>query len=250
MRFDNQVAVVTGGSGGIGAACVRRFAREGASVVIADLATESITALASEIEGQGGQALAVACDISSPSDVVALFEKTLARFGKVDILAACAGILRLNPINDVSDAEWSLVIETNLTGTFLCVRAAQAAMVSQRKGKIVMVSSGASAGWANRIHYSASKAGIEAMVGTLAKELGPSNINVNAVAPGAVDTQMPRQHAAWLGEDYETFSARVAAQVPLRRTGTPEEQAAVIAFLCSDDASYVSGQVIEVNGGL
>ena len=249
VRFDGRVAVVTGGGGGIGAACVRRFAREGAAVVIADVDIESISELANEIEGQGGHALAVTCDVSKTRDVESLFEKTLARFGQVDILVACAGILRLNPIGAVSDDEWASVIDTNLTGTFYCVRAAQAAMAPREQGKIVLLSSGAAAGFSNRIHYSASKAGIEAMVGTLASELGPSNINVNAVAPGFVDTQMPRQHAHWLGEDYAAFSARIAAQVPLRRRGTVEEQAAVITFLCSDDASYVTGQVISVSGG-
>ena len=109
---------------------------------------------------------------------------------------------------------------------------------------------GAARGWKARIHYSAAKAGIESMTRVLATELGPSNINANAVAPGFVETRMPEQHAAWLGEDYEAFKARNEAQIPLRRVGTPEEQAAVITFLCSDDASYVSGQIVSVSGGV
>jgi len=123
-------------------------------------------------------------------------------------------------------------------------------MVPRQQGKIVLLSSGAAKGWPSRIHYGAAKAGIQAMAHTLALELGPSNINVNAVAPGLVETRMPQQHAEWLGEDYETFKAEGAANVPLRRIGTPEEQAAVITFLCSDDASYVSGQIVPVNGGV
>jgi 3-oxoacyl-[acyl-carrier protein] reductase len=123
-------------------------------------------------------------------------------------------------------------------------------MVTRRYGKMVLLSSGAARGFKWRIHYSAAKAGIEAMTRVLAIELGPSNINVNAVAPGLVETRMPREHAAWLGEDYDAFKARNVAQIPLGRVGTPEEQAAVITFLCSDDASYITGQTVSVNGGV
>jgi 3-oxoacyl-[acyl-carrier protein] reductase len=250
MRFKDRVAIVTGGGRGIGAATARRLAQDGASVVIADLDEGPAREIAAEITTGGGQALAVGCDVSDRRSVEALFASAIERFGQVDILVACAGILRFNLVEDVSDDEWDAVIDTHLKGMFLCAQAAAKVMVPRKFGKLVLLSSGAAHGWRARIHYSAAKAGIEAMTRVLATELGPANINVNAVAPGFVDTRMPQQHAAWLGEDYATFKAEGAALIPLRRVGTPEEQAAVITFLCSDDASYVSGQIVSVNGGV
>ena len=250
MRFKDRVAIVTGGGRGIGAATARRFAQDGASVVIADLDEGPAREIAAEITTGGGQALAVGCDVIDRRSVEALFTAAIERFGQVDILVACAGILRFNLVEDVSDEEWDAVIDTHLKGMFLCAQAAQKVMVPRRSGKIVLLSSGAARGYRARIHYSAAKAGIEAMTRVLAIELGPSNINVNAVAPGFVETRMPQQHAAWLGKDYEAFKADVIAQTPLRRAGTPEEQAAVITFLCSDDAAFVTGQIVAVSGGI
>jgi 3-oxoacyl-[acyl-carrier protein] reductase len=250
VRFDARVALVTGGGRGIGAACVRSFAGDGAAVVIADVDDAPAKDLAVEIGHRGGQALAVECDVADHDSVGALFKAAIARFSKIDFLVTCAGILRFNLVQDVAEAEWDSVVDTHLKGTFLCAQAAQAVMVPRREGRMVLLSSGAAKGYPARIHYSAAKAGIEAMTRVLAIELGPSNINVNAVSPGLVETRMPEQHAKWLGEDYDTFRDRVISQTPLRRVGTPEEAAAVITFLCSDDASFVSGQVVAVGGGL
>jgi 3-oxoacyl-[acyl-carrier protein] reductase len=250
MRFSNRVAIVTGGGRGIGQATVRRLAEDGAAVVIADIDDGPARELAADVERSGRQALAVRCDVSQRASVDALFEAAVARFGQVDFLVACAGILRFNLVQDISEDEWDAVIDTHLKGTFLCAQAATKVMVPRRFGKIVLLSSGAARGYATRVHYSAAKAGIQAMTRALAIELGPSNINVNAVAPGLADTRMPQQHADFLHEDYEAFKARIAAQTPLRRVGTPEEQAAVIAFLCSDDAAFISGETLTVSGGL
>ena len=167
----------------------------------------------------------------------------------MDFLVTCAGILRFNPLQDISEAEWDQVVDTHLKGTFLCAQAACKAMMPRRFGKIVMLSSGAAAGWPKRAHYSSAKAGIQSLMHTIALEMGEFNINVNAVAPGFVETRMPQQHADFLGENYEAFRARVVGTTPLRRVGTPEEQAAVITFLCSDDAAFITGQTISVSGG-
>jgi 3-oxoacyl-[acyl-carrier protein] reductase len=250
VRFKDRVAMVTGGGRGIGAAAVRRFAQDGASVVVADLDEGPARALAAEIEQGGGRALAVGCDVSQRRSVEAVFEAAIERFGQVDFLVTCAGILRFNLVQDVTDDEWNAVIDTHLRGTFLCAQAAQRVMVPRAYGKLVLLSSGAARGYPARIHYSAAKAGIQAMTRVLAIELGPSNINVNAVAPGFVETRMPQQHAEWLTEDYETFKTRIVSQTPLRRAGTPEEQAAVITFLCSDDAGFLTGETLVVSGGL
>lgn len=250
MRFTDRVAVVTGGGRGIGAATVRRFAQEGAAVVIADLDEEPARELVAEIEKAGGQALAVGCDVSQRSSVEALFGAAVEHFGQVDIAVLCAGILRFNLVENVTDEEWDAVIDTHLKGMFLCSQAAAKVMVPRKSGKLVLLSSGAARGYKARVHYSAAKAGIESMTRVLAIELGPSNINVNAVAPGFVETRMPQQHAEWLHKDYATFKAEVIANTPLRRAGTPEEQAAVITFLCSDDASFVTGEILSVSGGI
>ena len=250
MHFADRVAIVTGGGRGIGAATAKRLAQDGAAVVIADLDPGPAAEVAADIEHAGGRSHAMGTDVSQRSSVEALFGTAMERFGQVDFLVTCAGILRFNLIQDITDDEWRAVIDTHLKGTFLCAQAAQKVMVPRKYGKIVFLSSGAASGYPARIHYSAAKAGIQAMTHALALELGPSNINVNAVAPGLVDTRMPQQHAEWLGEDYEAFKARIVSQTPLRRVGTPEEQSAVIAFLCSEDAAFMTGQTLSVGGGL
>jgi 3-oxoacyl-[acyl-carrier protein] reductase len=249
MRFDGQVALVTGAGRGIGAATARRLASEGAAVVISDVDITPAQQVVDEIVAAGGRGRAIACDVTERPSVEAMFQESVSEFGTVDILVACAGILRDNLVHKMTDDDWDTVIDTHLKGTYLAAQAAQRKMVEQKRGKMVFISSTSALGNRGQTNYSAAKAGLQGMARTLAIELGRFNINVNAVAPGFVDTRMTRSTAERIGVDYETFKADTAADIPLGRIGTPEDVAAVITFLASDDARYVSGQTLYVRGG-
>jgi 3-oxoacyl-[acyl-carrier protein] reductase len=244
MRFEGKTALVTGGAKGIGAATARRFASEGATVVVADFDEAAAQATAAEIGG-----VAVRCDVTSRGDVEAAVAAAIERGGSLDLLVTCAGIIRDNLLHKMTDEDWAAVIDTHLKGTFLAVRAAQGPMVEQRSGKMVLVSSTSALGNRGQANYSAAKAGLQGLTKTLAIELGPFGINANCVAPGFIATAMTQQTADRIGVSFEDFQEHVAKEVPLRRVGQPEDVAGTIAFLCSEDASYVSGQVIYVAGG-
>jgi 3-oxoacyl-[acyl-carrier protein] reductase len=235
---------VTGGGRGIGAATARLLAADGARVAVSDLDEAPAREVASAIGGFG-----VACDVSERGSVEAMVERTVAELGRLDILVTCAGIIRDNLIFKMTDEDWDAVIDTHLKGTFLCARAAQKHMVEKKYGKMVFLSSTSALGNRGQANYSAAKAGLQGMARTLAIELGPFNVNVNTVAPGFVETRMTRATAERMGMDYETFKLGAASQIPLRRIGQPEDIASVIAFLCSDESSFVSGQTIYVRGG-
>src|SRR5437588_2550751 len=170
-------------------------------------------------------------------------------FGRLDILVACAGLIRDNLIYKMTDEDWDLVIDTHLKGTFYAARAAQKLMVEQKYGKMVFLSSTSALGNRGQANYSAAKAGLQGIARTLAIELGPFNINVNTVAPGFVETRMTRATAERMGVDFDAFKIGAASQIPLGRIGQPEDIASVIAFLCSDESSFISGQTIYVRGG-
>lgn len=238
MRFDEKVALVTGGARGIGAATAARFAEEGARVAVTDL----------DFEGEGG-ALQIRCDVTKRDEVEAAVAQTVSDLGRLDILVTCAGVIRDNLLHKMTDDDWETVINTHLRGTFLAAQAAQAHMVEQRSGKMVLISSTSALGNRGQTNYAAAKAGIQGMAKTLAIELGPFGINVNCVAPGFVVTRMTAQTAERVGVEFEQFQEYAAEQIPLRRVGQPEDIASVIAFLSSEDASFVSGQVIYVRGG-
>jgi len=247
-RFEGRVALVTGGGRGIGAATANRFAAEGAAVVVSDLDHEPAEAVAQQIRDGGGRALAVACDVTQRAAVEALFEAATREFETVDILVTCAGIIRDNLVHKMSDDDWDLVIDTHLRGTFLCAQAAQRLMVPRRFGKMVFLSSNSALGNRGQANYSAAKAGLQGMARTLAIELGPFNINVNAVAPGFVETRMTRAVAERTGIDYDALKKAAAERAALRRTGKPEDIAGIITFLCSEEASFVTGQTLYATG--
>lgn len=242
MRFDGKNALVTGGARGIGAATAERLASEGARVVVADFDEAAAQETASRI---GGGAVAVRCDVTKRDELEAAVEAA----GGVDILVTCAGIIRDNLLFKMTDDDWDAVIDTHLKGTFYAVRAAQKDMTERKSGKIVTVSSTSALGNRGQTNYSAAKAGMQGMTKTWAIELGPFGVNVNCVAPGFVATAMTQQTAERVGVDFEDFQKYAAEQTALKRIGQPEDIAGVIAFLCSEDAAYVSGQVIYIRGG-
>ena len=244
MRFTDRVALVTGGGRGIGAATAGRLASEGARVMVSDMDLEPAREVAEPIGG-----VAVACDVTQRDQVEEMVARAVRELGRLDVLVCCAGIIRDNLLFKMTDDDWDLVIDTHLKGTFLCARAAQKAMVAQKYGKMVFLSSTSALGNRGQTNYSTAKAGLQGMARTLALELGPFNINVNAVAPGFVETRMTRATAERMGVDFEAFKIGAASQIPLQRIGQPEDIASVIAFLCSDESSFVSGQTIYVRGG-
>jgi 3-oxoacyl-[acyl-carrier protein] reductase len=244
QRFSGKTALVTGGARGIGAATSALLAAEGADVVVADFDLEEAEKTASAVGGR-----AVGCDVTSREQVEAAVAAAAAPSGRLDVLVTCAGIIRDNLLHKLTDDDWDAVIATHLRGTFLAAQAAQRLMVAQRSGSMVLISSVSALGNRGQANYSAAKAGIQGMTKTLAIELGPFGITVNCVAPGFVATAMTEQTAARIGMTFEEFTEMVAAEVPLRRVGQPDDIARVIAFLCSADAAYVSGQVVYVRGG-
>jgi 3-oxoacyl-[acyl-carrier protein] reductase len=248
-RFSDQVAIVTGAAGGIGLATARRLAAEGAVVVLVDRDADGVAAAAGELVRQGADAEGRAADVADATQVDALVADVAERHGRLDVLVNNAGITRDNLLFKLTDEEWDSVLDVNLKSVFPCSRAAQRAMVPARRGAIVSLSSRSALGNRGQANYAAAKAGIRGLTATMAIELGPFGIRANAVAPGYVATVMTAATAARVGLDPVEHRERAAASTPLRRVGQPEEVASVIAFLASDDAAYVTGQTIEVNGG-
>jgi 3-oxoacyl-[acyl-carrier protein] reductase len=244
VRFDGKTALVTGGAKGIGAATAKLLAGEGATVIVADFDEAAAQETAQAIVGH-----AVRCDVTSREDVEAAVAIAVERGGGLDILVTCAGIIRDNLLFKMTDGDWDAVIDTHLKGTFYAARAAQAQMVTQKSGKIVLISSTSALGNRGQTNYATATAGLQGMTKTLAIELGPFGVNVNCVAPGFIATAMTQQTAERMGVPFEEFMEAAAEQTPLKRVGQPEDVASTIAFLCSEDASYVSGQVVYVRGG-
>jgi 3-oxoacyl-[acyl-carrier protein] reductase len=248
-KLDGRVAVVTGAGRGIGAAEAIKMAQEGASVAVLDLSAEAGQDTVAAIKKAGGEAVAIACDVSSAKQVGAAFEEVAHRFGRIDILVNNAGLLRDNLLFKMSEDDWDMVLDVHLKGSFLCSQAVQQYMVEQEYGRIIMTSSIVALGNKGQVNYSAAKAGLQAMARTLALELGRFNVTVNAVAPGWIETEMTKEAAERVGITMEDMKERFAKNIPLRRFGKPEDVANVVAFLASDEASYISGETIYVAGG-
>ncbi|MEV4555420.1 3-oxoacyl-ACP reductase FabG [Kitasatospora sp. NPDC049285] len=248
-RFEGKVAIVTGAAQGIGAATARRLAEEGAAVAVVDLTAERAEGTVKEITAAGGTARAYGCDVADYDAVEAVFAAVVEELGGVHILVNNAGITRDNLFFKMPKSDWDTVLTVNLTSAYNCSHVVQKYFVAQKYGKIVSLSSRSALGNRGQANYAAAKAGIQGLTATLAIELGPFNVNVNAVAPGYIATSMTAATAERVGATAEEHQAEVAQRTPLRRVGRPEEIASVVAFLASEDAGYVSGQTLYVNGG-
>jgi 3-oxoacyl-[acyl-carrier protein] reductase len=249
IQITGRVAIVTGAGRGIGSATAKRLAQDGAKVGVIDLKEEFCQETVQAIQAAGGEAIALGCNVANSEEVENAVSKVASHFGRLDILVNNAGVLRDNLLFKMSDDDWDTVMNVHLKGSFVCSRAAQKYMVQQKYGKIINTSSTSALGNRGQANYSAAKAGLQGFTKTLAIELGPFNINVNAVAPGFIVTDMTKETALRVGADFEENQKLAAQRIPLRRVGQPEDIANVIAFLASEEASYVSGQIIYVNGG-
>lgn len=245
MKLENKVSMITGAARGIGKAIAVLFAREGSDLAICDVDQGALDATKSEIEkSTGRKVLAEKVDVTSLKEVEEFAKKTLDNFGNLDILVNNAGITRDNLLLRMSENEWDAVLNVNLKGAFNCIKAVTRPMMKQRGGKIInMASIIGLIGNAGQANYSASKGGLIALTKTVAKELGSRNINVNAIAPGFIQTDMTDK----LGEEAKE---KLLGLIPLSRMGSPEDVAKIALFLASDDSAYVTGQVIQVDGGM
>jgi 3-oxoacyl-[acyl-carrier protein] reductase len=249
-KLAGKVAVVTGASKGIGAEIAKHLAAEGAAVVVNySSSRDGADRVVAEISANGGRALAVHANVAKGAEIERLFAEAKEAFGRLDILVNNAGITRDNLLYKMPEDDWDRVIAVHLRGAFLCSRAAQKPMVERKYGRIISLSSTSALGNRGQANYSAAKAGLQGFTRTLAIELGPFGITANAVAPGFIDTDMTRATAQRLGITFDQMSEALSKEIPLRRVGQPSEVASVIAFLASEDASYVSGQIIYVKGG-
>jgi 3-oxoacyl-[acyl-carrier protein] reductase len=245
----SRVAVVTGGARGIGAAVAVRLASDGMAVAVVDLDEQASARTSDAITAAGGHAIAIGADVTDERAAAAAVERATAELGPVTVLINNAGILRDNLIFKMSLDDWDSVLGVHLRGAFLMTRAAQAQMVKAGWGRIVNLSSISAQGNRGQVNYSAAKAGMQGFTKTLAIELGRFGITANAIAPGFTETEMTRATAARMGVEFEEWKTAMARDIPVGRIGQPADIAALASFLCSEEAGFVSGQVIYVAGG-
>jgi 2-hydroxycyclohexanecarboxyl-CoA dehydrogenase len=247
VQTGGRVAVVTGGAAGMGAAIGHRLAGQGCKVAVLDIDGEAAEQTAKDLQSSGATAIAAPVDVSDRGAVDAALARVRAELGPVEIMVTSAGIDRFESFVEISLESWDRMIAVNLTGTFHCIQSAVPDMLAAGWGRVVTISSSSAQSGSNRMaHYVASKGGIISLTKALALELAPNGITVNTIPPGFIDTPMARRAEA--RGDLPSIDA-VAARTPVRRAGTPDDIAAACAFLCSDDAGYITGQQINVNGG-
>ena len=243
----SRVAVVTGAASGMGLAIAKRLAQEHHRVALLDLDGDAAERAAEELRGSGTNALAAKVDVTVRSAVDEALDRVRNELGAIEIMATSAGLDEFVPFTEITPAQWERMLAVNLTGTFHCVQAAVPDMLTGGWGRIVMISSSSAQSGAPRMaHYVASKGGVLGLTKALAVELGPKGITVNTIPPGAIDTPMSRRAQA-TGDLPSTDT--IARMIPVRRTGTPEDIAAACAFLCSEEAGYITGQQINLSGG-
>jgi 3-oxoacyl-[acyl-carrier protein] reductase len=244
-----RIAIVTGSARGIGAGTAKRLASDGMAVAVLDLKEADGANTVSEIEKAGGKAIAVGADVSNAEQVEAAVAKVAAELGEPTVLVNNAGVTRDNLLFKMTETDWDTVLGVHLRGAFLMTRAVQKYMVSAKWGRIVNLSSTSAVGNRGQVNYSAAKAGMQGFTKTLAIELGKFGVTANAIAPGFIVTDMTAATAARLGVGFEDFQKGAAASIPVGRVGQPEDIAAAVSFLASDEAGFVSGQVLYVAGG-
>jgi meso-butanediol dehydrogenase/(S,S)-butanediol dehydrogenase/diacetyl reductase len=254
-RFEERTVVITGASRGIGKGIAKRFADEGANLVLA--ANEpSVDAVAEEFRASGANAISYVCDVTNKAEVEALYDHAMSKFGKVDVSIQNAGVITIARIEELPEKDWDKIMAVNTKGVFLCCQAAAVRMKPRKFGRIINTASGqARQGFIYTPHYAASKFGVVGITQSLAKELAQDNITVNAFCPGIIETDMWAYNDAAWGKLLGNYKPGELMQewvrnIPMKRAGKAEDVAGLVAFLASDDAAYITGQTINVDGGL